>query len=187
MWRVFLVLVFFKHFSLCGSTQKEGFDIELPKGGKVAQFHVSCHLSTRPASLGRLGHHWKNIFTQKVHDMHHPLIISREGLILTLPILSWPQGKISRSAPFRKIYDERMAVLHQNSGGVGKSIPIRSRHLSRGNLLGITDGFSNTSLILVWHRYNASPKYSMSYVECPKRICTFAIQTRLNAWFELTV
>ena len=46
--------------------------------------------------------------------------------------------------PCRKIDDERMAVLHQNSGGIGKSIPsaleislgLRPREISRvsGNL-----------------------------------------------------
>ena len=58
-----------------------------------------------------------------------------------------------------------MSVLHQNSGGIGKSIPsalkISLRHrppdISRvsGNLLGVGDGFSNTSLVLVEHGYIA--------------------------------
>ena len=40
------------------------------------------------------------------------LIISREGLILTLSILPCPQGRISWSSPCRKIDDERLTVLH---------------------------------------------------------------------------
>ena len=51
------------------------------------------------------------------------VIISREGLILTLSILSCPQGRIFWSTPCRKIDAERLSVLHQNSGGIGKSIP----------------------------------------------------------------
>ena len=42
------------------------------------------------------------------------LIISREGLILTLSILPCPQGRISWSTPCRKIDAERLSVLHQN-------------------------------------------------------------------------
>ena len=53
----------------------------------------------------------------------HSLIISREGLILTLSILPCPQGRICWSTPCRKFDDERMSVLHQDSGGIGKSIP----------------------------------------------------------------
>ena len=49
--------------------------------------------------------------------------ISREGLILTLSILPCPQGRIFWSTPCRKIDAERLSVLHQNSGGIGKSIP----------------------------------------------------------------
>ena len=58
----------------------------------------------------------------------------------------------------------RMSVLHQNSGGIGKSIPsaleislgLRPREISwvSGNLLGMGDGFPNTSLVLVEHGYN---------------------------------
>ena len=53
----------------------------------------------------------------------HSFIISSEGLILTLSIIPCPQGRIFWSTPCRKIDDERMSVLHQNSGGIGKSIP----------------------------------------------------------------
>ena len=56
-------------------------------------------------------------------NINQSLIISREGLILTLSILLCPQGRISWSTPCRKIVAERMSVLHQNSGGIGKSIP----------------------------------------------------------------
>ena len=62
--------------------------------------------------------------------------------------------------------DERMSVLHQDLGGIGKSIPsaleislgLRPREISRisGNLLGVGDGFPNTSLVLVEHEYNAA-------------------------------
>ena len=100
----------------------------------------------------------------------HSLIISREGLILTLSILPCPQGRIFWSTPCRKIDDERMSVLHQNSGVIGKSIPsaleisLDPRDFPRaspsGNLLGLRkslgrrDGFPNTSLVLVEHGYN---------------------------------
>ena len=96
----------------------------------------------------------------------HSLIISREGLILTLSILPCPQGRIFWSTPCRKIDDERMSVLHQNSGVIGKSIPSAlkisldprdfPREISRvsGNLLGVGDGFPNSSLVLVEHGYN---------------------------------
>ena len=49
-----------------------------------------------------------------------------------------------------------MSVLHQNLGGIGKSIP-SALAISRvsGNLLGVGDGFSNTSLVLVEHGYIA--------------------------------
>ena len=80
--------------------------------------------------------------------------------------------------------DERMSVLHQDSGGIGKSIPsaleiflgrgfCTPRKISRisldprdfpraspsGNLLGLGklgdgDGFPNTSLVLVEHGYS---------------------------------
>ena len=55
----------------------------------------------------------------------------------------------------------RMTVLHQNSGVMGKSTPsalemslrLHPRDISRvsGNLLGIDDGFPNTSLVLMEH------------------------------------
>ena len=107
---------------------------------------------------------WKWVCIEKSQS----LIISREGLILTLSILPCPQGRISGSTPCRKIDDERLSVLHQNSGGIGKSIPsrfpstleislgLRPREISRvsGNLSGVGDGFPNTSLVLVEHGYN---------------------------------
>ena len=120
-----------------------------------------------------------------VHTMHC-LIISREGLILTLSILHCPQGRIFFSTLWRKIDDERMFVLHQDSGGIGKSIlsalALRPRKTSRvsGNLSGVEDGFPNTSLVLVEHGYNphtsqfdcwtvrgymSNGKYQMSNVE----------------------
>ena len=92
------------------------------------------------------------------------VIISKEGLILTLSILPCPQGRIFWSTPCRKIDAERLSVLHQNSGGIGKSIPsalqisLNPRDFSRaspsGNLSGVGDGFPNTSLALVGHGYN---------------------------------
>ena len=57
-----------------------------------------------------------------------------------------------------------MSVLHQNSGRIGKSIPsalkisLDPRNFFprvSGNLLGVGDGFPNTSLVLVEHGYNA--------------------------------
>ena len=53
----------------------------------------------------------------------HSLILSREGLILTLSILSCPQGWISWSIPVDGLMMRRMSVFHQNSGGIEKSIP----------------------------------------------------------------
>ena len=53
----------------------------------------------------------------------HSLILSREGLILTRSILPCPQGWISWSIPVDEMMMRRMSVLHQNSGGIGKSIP----------------------------------------------------------------
>ena len=98
------------------------------------------------------------------HWIHQSVIISREGLILTLSILPCPQGRIFWSTPCRKIDAERLSVLHQNSGGIGKSIPsalqislgLRPWDISRvsGNLSGVGDGFPNTSLVLVEHGYN---------------------------------
>ena len=62
---------------------------------------------------------WLAIFWQ----IPQSVIISRDGLILTLSILPCPQGRIFWSTPCRKIDAERLSVLHQNSGGIGKSIP----------------------------------------------------------------
>ena len=55
----------------------------------------------------------------------------------------------------------KISVLHQNLGGIEKSIPstleiflgLRPREISRvsGNLSGVGDGFPNTSLVLVEH------------------------------------
>ena len=53
----------------------------------------------------------------------HSLILSREGLVLTLSILPCPEGWISWSIPVDGLMMRRMSVLHQNSGGIGKSIP----------------------------------------------------------------
>ena len=62
-----------------------------------------------------------------------------------------------------------MSVLHQNFGGIGKSIPSAleisldprdfPQEISRvsGNLLAVADGFPNTSLVLVEHGYNTLP------------------------------
>ena len=44
---------------------------------------------------------------------YHSLILSREGFILTLSILPCSHGLMMR----------RMSVVHQNLGGIGKSIP----------------------------------------------------------------
>ena len=57
------------------------------------------------------------------YQITQSVIISREGLILTLSILPFPQGRIFWSTPCRNIDAERLSVLHQNSGGIGKSIP----------------------------------------------------------------
>ena len=55
-------------------------------------------------------------------NIRQSVIISREGLILTLSILTCPQGRISWFTPCRKIDDERMSVLHQSS-------PLQSREV----------------------------------------------------------
>ena len=55
--------------------------------------------------------------------------------------------------------DERMSVLHQDWGGIGKSIPsalkisLDPRDFPR-EILGVGDGFSNPSFLLVEHGYN---------------------------------
>ena len=91
----------------------------------------------------------------------HSLILSREGLILTLPILPCPEGWISWSIPVDGLMMRRMSVLHQDSGVIGKSIPsalgLCPREISwvSGNLLGVGDGFPNTSLALVEHGYSS--------------------------------
>ena len=60
-------------------------------------------------------------------------------------------------------------MLHQNLGGIGKSIPsaleislgLRPREISwvSGNLSGVGDGFPNTFLVLVEHGYSVSDEY----------------------------
>ena len=55
-------------------------------------------------------------------SIHHSHIISRERLVLTLSILPCPRGWISWSIPVDGLMMRRMSILHQNSGGIGKSI-----------------------------------------------------------------
>ena len=50
------------------SIHKDGFRI------KLQGYSISCHLSTRPTSFGRLCRRWKNIFTQKDHDVDQCLV-----------------------------------------------------------------------------------------------------------------
>ena len=67
---------------------------------------------------------WKSFkFYSRLTCICHSLILSREGLILTLSILPCPEGWISWSIPVDGLMMRRMSVLHQNSGGIGKSIP----------------------------------------------------------------
>ena len=83
----------------------------------------------------------------------HSLISSWEGLIVTLSIFPCPQGRIIWSTPCRKFDDERMSVLHQNSGGIGKfnpsspkiSLRLRPWEISwvSENISGVEDGFPN--------------------------------------------
>ena len=85
------------------------------------------------------------------------VIISREGLILTLSILPCPQERIFWSTPCRQIDAERLSVLHQNSGGIGKSIPsalqisLDPRDFPRaspsGNLSGLGKSFGHRGWI----------------------------------------
>ena len=58
--------------------------------------------------------------TAKRRDVLDSLIISREGLILTLSILPCPQGRIFWSTPCRKIDDNRMSAPKRGR----KSIPL---------------------------------------------------------------
>ena len=51
----------------------------------------------------------------------HSLILSKEGLILTLSILPCPQGWISWSIPVDGLMMRRMSLLHQNLAGIEKS------------------------------------------------------------------
>ena len=74
----------------------------------------------------------------------HSLILSREGLVLTLSILPCPQGWISWSIPVDELMMRRMSVLHQNSGGIGKSIPLPLRFPS-GFALGKSFGSQEIS------------------------------------------
>ena len=48
------------------------------------------------------------------------VIISREGMILTLSILPCPQGRICWSTPCRKNDDKRRSFLHQNRYNLAK-------------------------------------------------------------------
>ena len=70
-----------------------------------------------------------------------------------------------------------VSVLHQDEGGIGKSIP-DARKISQdprdfprakpeGNLsgLGVGDGFPNTSLVLVEHGYNLSASIFLQGVD----------------------
>ena len=67
------------------------------------------------------------------------------------------------------VNDERMSVLHQNEGNIGKSIPsaleisLDPREFPRdspsGNLSAVRDEFLNTSLDLVVHGYNVKAKF----------------------------
>ena len=85
------------------------------------------------------------------------VIISREGLILTQSILPCPQGSIFWSTPCRKFDAERLCMLHQNSGGIGKSIPSAlqisldprdfPRALPSGNLSGLGKSFGRRGWI----------------------------------------
>ena len=65
--------------------------------------------------------YWYISFSHHYHC--HSLILSGEALILTLSILPCPEGWISWSIPVDGLMMRRMSVLHQNSGGIGKSIP----------------------------------------------------------------
>ena len=86
-----------------------------------------------------------------------------------------------------------MSVLHQNSGGIGKSIPsalqisLDPRDLSRvsGNLLGVGDGFPNTSLVLVEHGYiPGDQQISEASVQC---VAIFHITISLPYWERIYI
>ena len=100
--------------------------------------------------------------TIKWRSTKHSIIIYMQGLDLTLSIL--PRA-LSREG----LMMNRMAVLQQNSGIIGRSTPsaldprssilemsigLRPRDISRvsGNLSGIGDGFPNTSHVSMEHR-----------------------------------
>ena len=133
--------------------------LERPAGGSVSPRWLS-HWPD---------HHRDYIMTINLTRISHSLILSREGLILTLSILSWWEGWISWSIPVDRLMMRKMSVFHQNWGGIGKSIPSPSRFLSTlkislglrpreiswvsGNILTVRDGFPNTSLVLVEHGY----------------------------------
>ena len=114
---------------------------------------------TKHLNQTRISKHLRGRFRSvcpRVRDSHH-----QQGRIdfNTVDRIFW-------STPRRMIDDERMSVLHQNSGGIGKSIPsaleisLDPRDFPRaspsGNLSGVGDGFPNTSLVLVEHGYNTS-------------------------------
>ena len=62
---------------------------------------------------------------QFFNKINQSLIISREGLILTLSILPCPQRRIFWSTPCRKIDAERLSVLHQKLGRYWEIHPLR--------------------------------------------------------------
>ena len=88
-----------------------------------------------------------------MHNVYigHSIIIYREriGLNTDKPSLS-----TEKDYPVHSLMMNRMAVLHQNLGVIGKSTPTLEISLVSGNLLGIGDGFPNTSLVLMEHGYN---------------------------------
>ena len=75
------------------------------------------------------------------------------------------EGGIGKSIPVDGLMMRRMSVLHQNSGfplALKISLGLRPREISRvsPNLLGVGDGFPNTALVLVEHEYIALQIYS---------------------------
>jgi len=91
----------------------------------------------------------------------HSLIISRKGLILTLPFLPCREGRVFWSTPCRKNWWWENVRTVPKLGSFLEihhlcpwDFPQPSRFRVSGNRLGVGDGFPNTSLVLMEHGPN---------------------------------
>ena len=81
----------------------------------------------KPGEKFNIGFFTQSFALMPYQAFSHP----QQGRIdLTLSILPCPQGWICWSIPVDELMMRRMSVLHQNEGGIGKSIPY-AREISR--------------------------------------------------------